>query len=120
MKPELFFNWCALPQAAMELAASPSSRAITSCAVTYSRRASENAGALDNIKLKKSLKILLVRLTGTVAYNLHNKNISYKLSCKDVLLNGRITLDPQAQAVDYRCGRSPWGAPSRGASTRAG
>lgn len=73
MKPELFVNW-----------------------------ASENAGTLDNIKLKKTIKLLLIRFTGTLAYNLHSKAVSYKLNCKDVLFNGKITLDPQAGAIDYR------------------
>lgn len=45
MRPELFVNWAA-----------------DSC-------------HLDYLKVKKTLKVLLVQLTGTVAYNLHTREV---------------------------------------------
>ncbi len=38
-----------------------------------------NSGPLDNIKIKKTIKIFPIAFTGTLAYNLNSKLISYKV-----------------------------------------
>uniref|UniRef100_A0A7S0RET5 Uncharacterized protein n=1 Tax=Chlamydomonas leiostraca TaxID=1034604 RepID=A0A7S0RET5_9CHLO len=73
MKPEVFFTW-----------------------------ASENASYIDNIKVKKVIKLFPVQFAATGFYNLHSRQFSHKLSCKDVMLRGKITYDPGARAVEYR------------------
>mmetsp|Transcript_22326 Transcript_22326/g.38183 ORF Transcript_22326/g.38183 Transcript_22326/m.38183 type:complete len:191 (+) Transcript_22326:55-627(+) len=64
--------------------------------------AGENGLTIDNLKVRKTIKLLLVQFTGTAAYNLNSKLVTYKLNCKDLILNGKITLDPAQRSVQYR------------------
>ena len=56
----------------------------------------------DNIKIKKSIKLFPLVLACTLAWNLDSKTFSYKTSCKDRILHGKVTLDVGARALQYR------------------
>ena len=72
MRPELFLNWA------------------------------EGGFSIDNIKVKKVIKLFLFRFSATGFYNLHTKQFRHKLSCKDSILKGRINIHPQDNALEYR------------------
>ncbi|GFH25869.1 uncharacterized protein HaLaN_23907, partial [Haematococcus lacustris] len=57
---------------------------------------------IDNLKLKKTLKLIGVELTGTVAWNLHSKTCIAKYSCKDRILRGKLFFNLRDRAIEYR------------------
>ena len=55
-------------------------------------------------QVKKSiqLKPLPLVVSSTLSWNIQSKDFTVKTSCKDSLLQGKITLDVGARAIQYR------------------
>lgn len=59
-----------------------------------------------NIKVKKSvgLGLLPLRLSGSVVWNLESHKVHYKMACKDKILHGKLSVDVEQRALQYRWG----------------
>ncbi|GAX83863.1 hypothetical protein CEUSTIGMA_g11288.t1 [Chlamydomonas eustigma] len=58
----------------------------------------------DNLILRKNIKLrpFPLVLDGSLIWNIESKGWTYKLSCRDSILNGRITVDIREKTLEYR------------------
>ncbi len=63
---------------------------------------SHAAPILHSLLARHMTYLRAAQFTGTACYNLASKDVTYKLSCKDLLLHGKITLDPSERSLQYR------------------
>ena len=55
------------------------------------------------MQVKKSVKLLpLLVISSTLSWNIQSREFTLRTSCKDRLLQGKITLDLGARAIQYR------------------
>jgi hypothetical protein len=59
-------------------------------------------GIPSNIKVKKVIRVRPLELGGTLVWDLQTHDVRYKLSCKETILGGKINLDTENKAIEYK------------------